>query len=783
VRLSIAQLHRPATLFVACLLLALCLAGTAAASHNRITLVSTGPTGGNAPAEPCYWQACAAFSEDGSRVFFNTDEQLVPADTDNRADTYMRAGATTTLISIGPSGGNGAFPTLFGAISADGTVAFFHTAESLVPADTDGYVDLYRWSGGSLTLVSTGPSGGNGRYDVCYIVQSTCFTPGLRHASRDGSRVAFSTEERLVPEDTDSVSDVYLWAAGTVTLVANTPGTAEGSYSSRFRGMSEDGAHVIFDTAEQLVPGTDGNGALYERVGATVSVVTDADITFGNPRISADGSHVYFGTPDALDPTDTDNHLCADPYNPIPCNDVYVKHAGTTTLVSARPDGTGGCCDDAYLVGLSHDGTRAFFATGEKLVGEDDDGQCGRAWYDDNDEPFEYSVPCVDVYERSADTTKLVSTSSAIPDGTFDASFVGLSSDGSRAFVGTAEPLLADDANAAYDIYERTANVTTRVSVGPTGSGATGSVKAVSRDGGRVIFDSFADLVQADGDGGGIDTYERANGRTTLLTAGPPHNLPMTYMASTPAGDHVLFVTQRALDAADTDSCPHDPYPPQPCADLYDVSIGPPVGYPRPRGATVFRVPLVPASRECTSPNSTHGPPLAFGSCSPPAPESPNLTLGIGDGNPVPAKSIGSVRAGVLTGAPGGTDDSDVRFTFSLTNVMRSADLSDYTGELRASVGVRLTDSDPGAPAFNPPATTADFPFAFTVPCTPTADSTRGGDCVLETTAEGILPGVIQEGARAIWGLEDLRVFDGGPDGDAGTDDNSLLARQGVFVP
>jgi hypothetical protein len=160
------------------------------------------------------------------------------------SDTYMRAGTTTTLISIGPSGGNGAFHTLFGAISADGTVAFFHTAESLVPADTDGYVDLYRWSGGSLTLVSTGPSGGNGRYDVCYIVQSTCFTPGLRHVSRDGSRVAFSTEERLVPEDTDTVSDVYLWDAGTVTLVANTPGTAGGSYSSRFRGMSEDGSHV-----------------------------------------------------------------------------------------------------------------------------------------------------------------------------------------------------------------------------------------------------------------------------------------------------------------------------------------------------------------------------------------------------------------------------------------------------------------------------------------------------------------------------------------------------------
>ncbi len=56
--------------------------------------------------------------------------------------------------------------------------------------------------------------------------------------------------------------------------------------------------------------------------------------------------------------------------------------------------------------------------------------------------------------------------------------------------------------------------------------------------------------------------------------------------------------------------------------------------YPRPKGATPIRASLVPAARPCTSPNRTHGPPLAFGSCNPPQPGSTHLTVGVGDGSP-----------------------------------------------------------------------------------------------------------------------------------------------------
>ena len=106
----------------------------------------------------------------------------------------------------------------------------------------------------------------------------------------------------------------------------------------------------------------------------------------------------------------------------------------------------------------------------------------------------------------------------------------------------------------------------------------------------------------------------------------------------------------------------------------------------RPKGATPFRVPLVPAYAQCTAPNRTHGPPLAFPSCNPPAPGSSRLTIGVGDGSPAFARGSGFVRMDVIVGAPGPPDDSDVNIRVNLTNVMRASDLSEYTGELRAEL-------------------------------------------------------------------------------------------------
>ena len=203
--------------------------------------------------------------------------------------------------------------------------------------------------------------------------------------------------------------------------------------------------------------------------------------------------------------------------------------------------------------------------------------------------------------------------------------------------------------------------------------------------------------------------------------------------------------------------------------------------YVRPAGATPLRVSLVPAFGTCTeaSINSRHGDPLSYPSCNPPVPLSSKLTVGVGDGSPALARSIGFARMNVIVGNPGPPEDSDARIRFSLTNVMRTTDLSDYTGELRGRFSLRITDRDPGMTY-----TAQDFVFPFTVPCSATADTTLGASCAVVTSVDSVIPGAAAEGTRAIWGMGQFRVYDGGPDDDGDTDgDNSLFAVQGVFVP
>ena len=179
-------------------------------------------------------------------------------------------------------------------------------------------------------------------------------------------------------------------------------------------------------------------------------------------------------------------------------------------------------------------------------------------------------------------------------------------------------------------------------------------------------------------------------------------------------------------------------------------------------------MPLVPAAKPCTSPNRTHGPPLAFGSCNPPQSGSSYLTAGVGDGSPALARSTGSVRLDVQLGAPGPPEDSDVTIRFSLTNVMRASDLSEYTGELRSEMTVRGTDRD--GLGFAPHSTSTDVPFGFAIPCTPTPDSSLdASSCVSFTSVNAVIPGAAKDTNRAVWALDALRVYDGGPDEDGDT--------------
>jgi len=206
--------------------------------------------------------------------------------------------------------------------------------------------------------------------------------------------------------------------------------------------------------------------------------------------------------------------------------------------------------------------------------------------------------------------------------------------------------------------------------------------------------------------------------------------------------------------------------------------------YGRPRGATPVRLSLVPAYAQCTtgSANRVHGPPLEHPACNPPAQESTDVTVGTPDANLKGANSSGYALLGVTVGNPSTpADEAEVSVVVQLSDVRsRSGVVGDYAGELQFRPALRLTDRESTAAGA---VTLQDLVLPVTVPCTPTLDPMTGSDCHVATTVDAVLPGTVDEGARAVWQLQHVEVLDGGPDGDVDTPGNSVFARAGIFIP
>ena len=222
-----------------------------------------------------------------------------------------------------------------------------------------------------------------------------------------------------------------------------------------------------------------------------------------------------------------------------------------------------------------------------------------------------------------------------------------------------------------------------------------------------------------------------------------------------------------------------------------------PSGYPRPKGAGPTLVPLVPAYRECASPNRTHGGPLTAGSCAPPMQASSTLTSGTPDANSAASNMIGQLVLKPAIGDPSTpADEADVRATFTLTDVRcdeggvdppcvqpNTTAGRDYGGEAQVTFALRLTDRE-NAPPTGSAGTVTDASFAFTVACTTTSDLEAGSTCSSDTSADAVMPGLVKEAQRAAWGIGNVQVLDGGPDGDVETPSgNTQFAVQGLFVP
>jgi hypothetical protein len=434
-------------------------------------------------------------------------------------DLYRRVSAGGSTIA-----GNGAFPVNIAGASTDGKRVFFTSAEQLTTNDDDSQSDVFMRLSGVTTLQSVGEINGNGPFGATFA-----------GASADGSRVFFQTSEKLLSTDTDSVIDVYQRSASVTTRVSTGATTGNGNAPAVFRGMSSDGTRVFFTTDEQLVSAdTDHSQDIYERSGGTTTLTSAGQIN-GNGALdpafvgaSADGVRVWFSTTEKLVPTDTDSQ-----------SDVYQRSGGQTFLISRGAiNGSGNFA--ATFRGASSDGSRVFYSTSEQLVSADTDSQ-------------------QDIYEFSpGGVITRISAGAINGNGPQAAAFTHASTDGTRVLFETAEKLVSADTDSSIDVYQRSAGVTSRISVGAiNGNGAMNAgFRGASADESLVFFVTTEKLVAADTDAQ-LDVYERFVGVTKLVSVGKINGngaFTAQFLGTDAYGQHVFFATTEQLVSGDDDA-------------------------------------------------------------------------------------------------------------------------------------------------------------------------------------------------------------------------------------
>jgi len=218
---------------------------------GELTLLS----GGSDEASGEVLQGTAFPSDDGSRVYFLANGQLLPSEPALGGEKLFRADSGGIHLVAEAS-----FPSKPEVqLSANGTRALFVTQSQLLSGDTDSEPDVYLYDAGaeSLTRLSTGPSGGNGAFPATISspierpeYQTTGDYQPFYAVDGSGQRAFFSTAEALVPEDVNGKVDVYEWWNGQLGLISS----GQNEFDSGFGGVSRDGRSVLFVTNATLNP-------------------------------------------------------------------------------------------------------------------------------------------------------------------------------------------------------------------------------------------------------------------------------------------------------------------------------------------------------------------------------------------------------------------------------------------------------------------------------------------------------------------------------------------------
>jgi hypothetical protein len=441
----------------------------------------------------------------------------------------------------------------FNAISAGGRMVFFSGS----PTATCNSNQLFLRLGASRTLEVSKPAGeacqaGSGpQGEVPCEGAASRAEPVFVGASRDGSRVFFTTTAQLAPgEDSDGGNDLYMASIGCPA--------GEGEVCAS--------------------PGEVANAEVRSVVQVSHDVnVGEAAEVQGAVRVAPDGSRAYFVARGVLgEGSNPEGRL------PVKGADnlyVYDSRSGKTVFVAELCSGPGVSGPGGSL----QSGAVEDIACPSDLTSSQGQGRNDALLWND---------PTREVQTAGSDGRFLVF-----------ATYARLIASGPQADT--------DDAKDVYR-YDAATGALSRISLGEAGAGANGNAngsdatiapaqlaalklseqselgsRAASEDGSRLVF-TTAQALSPSAINDAANAYEwhetaRDEGAVSLISPGAGE--PISQVVISPAGNDVFFRSSQSLLAQDTDSAP----------DIYDARIGP-------------DFPPAPAARQECSGDACQGP-------------------------------------------------------------------------------------------------------------------------------------------------------------------------------
>lgn len=317
-------------------------------------------------------------SEDGSKAFFTTEQELLGGQSTNNLYEYSfdaPAGEKIKLVSAGSP-----TPEVVGvtAISEDGSHVYF-VARGVLASEPDrslaggqqtpvqGQNNLYVYDEGRVSFIATLNSEAEAEAiagdclsaEITFHLEEECehgahatevwHDEPVAQTTPDGQYLVFASLAHLTAGDTSAVPQLFEYDAATGTVARVSVGQAG------FNANGNDATPATMPHLRELDEGSIDLTAYFERDTAATAGLSVSE-----------GGDVFFQGALALTPlaTEGDNNVYE-----------YVPGAGEVFLISDGHDGTlveGAAA--SYLGGVSRSGEDVFFSTASSLVPEDANG-------------------------------------------------------------------------------------------------------------------------------------------------------------------------------------------------------------------------------------------------------------------------------------------------------------------------------------------------------------------------------------------------------------------------